>query len=999
FEAYPNSYAGDYYGSESFDYTTEEGLYYGSYDFRDEAGKQGLDIDFVESYSASDNCDISIVGEFDGHKNVLQLRDDNDEGTTAMSQVFTEEIDSTIEFWLGSSWNPDYYYRNCYINLYDESTYIVRLVLTGGAFRLNTHDAVDVTIDTFEPDKLYHISLVFNDTYDCVDIYVNGELKWNNADFYNGASSTDGVDKIYISTRSYNSGYRVYLDAFGFSADTTSHNGLGYSEGWNINPYDLLPLWENNFINDERNCPILPIGSSLNVIDQLNDHYNVLNITKTGKSDYVKLYLNDSSQTSGTCEFWWQCNDTTEYLHFTTYTDLWAIGAQILFGQNNKIRADNSGSYVDVCSINPNIWYHISIKFESGSGNYDGLSADTYNIYINGTKYGPYSFNTAGGSLDFWKFTIDNTIGTVSHYLDAIGQSWDTNYDVGDNCNPYGKIEAMENNGWTIVYKPHTSYCIIDELDGHNKVLKLVDNDAEINGINIYQDFSSQSSGIAEFWFREDSEGINDKYWIRLKDGGSDAVLLRYYAGYFYYYNSTGAIHTICAINNDQWYHMSVHFDCTTDLFDFYVDGQLQGSGGFEFNHARDQISRFQIDSSSYQAYDNAIVYLDALGIVGVNDYEAGMNQYSQGSVTSVNPDDDSISFIIDDISPIVDYSLNAGIDGYWEVFGDTYTFHFNDTSISEGLTLVEFTCEDSLGYTTTIEFTLLLDRSAPSFVEVSFINQIENNLFEIIATLDDISKYFLSLECTNAGMVTSSVEYSLIPISANEWQIILDTTSLSDGYNTIILTASDTVGNFDTYTLLNVYIDNVCPVLDSFEDQIYVDGENIYNTTITDTLYFSEEKYLKVIASDVVYDDFEWDLIDPRLGDRQGVQGITFFYTNPLTWYNISIKGSLSYEQLTYEIDGYGTSTLIQNIRSIQSIRIGDYIIDKFTILLEGTSLLLQIDAQYRYALSPSLTGEIYAQFYELVDDEIELEFNTITNKWELLSTGSYFNISEYLN
>ena len=54
--------------------------------------------------------------------------------------------------------------------------------------------------------------------------------------------STNGINRIRLYTRDYNSGYEIYYDAFGFSSDTASHNGLGYEVGWNMNPYDLEPL-------------------------------------------------------------------------------------------------------------------------------------------------------------------------------------------------------------------------------------------------------------------------------------------------------------------------------------------------------------------------------------------------------------------------------------------------------------------------------------------------------------------------------------------------------------------------------------------------------------------------------------------------------------------------------------------------------------------------------------------------------------------------------------
>ncbi|MFW9873228.1 MAG: LamG-like jellyroll fold domain-containing protein, partial [Candidatus Thorarchaeota archaeon] len=368
----------------------------------------------------------------------------------------------------------------------------------------------------------------------------------------------------------------------------------------------------------------------------------------------------------------------------------------------------------------------------------------------------------------------------------------------------------------------------------------------------------------------------------------------------------------------------------------------------------------------------------------------------------SINPEFGTLSFFISDFSGISSYYFNITIAGYWNVVDNIYTFYFNDSSISEGIKQIKLLCNDTLGYLSECPFTIIIDRSVPIFSNVVSNYDYGNNLLEINATLTEISDYNISIDCLHlsSGIFAPYFEYSMIEIEEDQWQILIDSNWLQNGYYNIILRATDAVGNLDTYNLENIYFDNSYPVVDLIEEHIYAEDENIYNSTVIDILYFNDNKHLTISAFDLTYDGFDWSQVDQIIAEQLGIENITMYYSRPLTWYNLSIAGTLNYDQFLYEITGYGDSTSVQNIRSIQSIRIGDYIVDKFTILLDGTSLLLLIDPQFRYALSPALTGKIYAQFYELVNDEIVLQFNSNTEKWKVLSSGrSYFNVTDYLS
>ncbi|KKM14993.1 hypothetical protein LCGC14_1700530, partial [marine sediment metagenome] len=370
----------------------------------------------------------------------------------------------------------------------------------------------------------------------------------------------------------------------------------------------------------------------------------------------------------------------------------------------------------------------------------------------------------------------------------------------------------------------------------------------------------------------------------------------------------------------------------------------------------------------------------------------------------SVNPESGSISFILRDHSGVSSYSFNISILGYWSVVADTYTFYFNDASIPEGLTYISFIYNDTLGYGYEYNISLIFDRTPPVFTNLQFNNNIISNLFEINITIIDISAYNLDLELIHISTGTSynSIEYTITEILPDTWRITFDSSQLPNGYYDIKLKSNDFVGNYNSTTIQNIYIDNEYPQIVAIDEQIYVDGENIFNNTIYNDLYFNDEEYISIEAFDQLYDNFDWSSIDPTIALQLGLKNITFFYTNYLDWYNISISGNLNYEQLIYQITGYGDpkNFNIQNIMGIQQLRIANYSVDEFTIILDGTSILIKISERYRYLLSPQYTDQIEAQFYEFNSNNSKvLDFNPTTNRWDLTTSGlNYFNISEYL-
>jgi hypothetical protein len=156
------------------------------------------------------------------------------------------------------------------------------------------------------------------------------------------------------------------------------------------------------------------------------------------------------SQQNGTVEFWFRKDtsgtdkivdiDLREGSNERIYLE--TFGA----GQNYFQRYDGSPStWKQIAPCDDDTWYHIRIDFECEGNGYMGLSNDTYYIYINGTQYGPYPFYSNSSSISQLYFHTWGAHTNVDFWIDAVGYTWDPNYNIGDNLNE-GLLLSFENS-------------------------------------------------------------------------------------------------------------------------------------------------------------------------------------------------------------------------------------------------------------------------------------------------------------------------------------------------------------------------------------------------------------------------------------------------------------------------------------------------------------------------------------------------------------------------
>ena len=181
------------------------------------------------------------------------------------------------------------------------------------------------------------------------------------------------------------------------------------------------------------------VGGTVGIIDSIQDHNKVIEVHDTSGAYEPEARNMFSPQTSGTVEFWMMASDVSERTYFRLMDDqatsIYSPGIGRVAFENNMLRYwDDAGQHDTAISVNPNTWYHFKIEFECSSGNYQGLSSQSWRFYVNGQQFGDFNFEDSINNVSNAYF-FTHWDDYLTSYLDAVGYSWDPNYEIGDNLN------------------------------------------------------------------------------------------------------------------------------------------------------------------------------------------------------------------------------------------------------------------------------------------------------------------------------------------------------------------------------------------------------------------------------------------------------------------------------------------------------------------------------------------------------------------------------------
>ncbi len=599
-----------------------------------------------------------------------------------------------------------------------------------------------------------------------------------------------------------------YYGTFDFEGDQTGNHRL--PSGWSYKEY-----YSTAFNN------IIQRSSANGIVTELYDHND---------EDEVAIYDLLGSRSSGTVEFYVWIDSNSEYhtdYGGTTFSleqeqaDDYKVKLRFGDDGNNKIEYKRHGmEYQEVCSISDRNWVHIRLDFECSSGEYKGLSDDSFNLYVNGIK------KISNGYMDATSITYVDaiTLGTsgkrtgIARY-DAFGYSWDNNYEIGDNLGTGLDVSIVDQNGY------------------YKEAVRFTDKKTD-DEVWIENDFEDQTSGTIEWYVK--SSDVSDKIWAMhfMDDIQTEFSVLMdnnkwQYAIGANYFDITG----VGTPSNDKFYHIRVDFDCSTDKFKVFINDTE--SNEYDFNGEQINKIRFETGQNA-----EGIAWLDALGYSFDDLYEIGMNKIPLVSYPEKTKVLFSAADTVDTESDIESMSF------VWQ-FGDGATDcgkYVEHTYLTSGVYCVNLTAQDDNGATDSCTKIVLIHNTYPDLNIVSSDHNITINEGETIVfnteTFDDLSDWarlsyswgrdggefdpFNPSTYANAGWKASQIFKD--DWDGNVYALVEDPEGASD---------SDLVG---------IHVENVDPLISIWDANVLADASfEVYRNSVNKEANFTFE----VVAND----------------------------------------------------------------------------------------------------------------------------------------------------
>lgn len=290
-----------------------------------------------------------------------------------------------------------------------------------------------------------------------------------------------------------------------------------------------------------------------------DDHRHVLKMWDNTASIELTTRNNFQSQLTGKVEFWWAVGDINDQFSMLLVDPDWGVVFSIRDGyfkyRDSSIYHTISGAPIPQI----NRWYHIRIDFRCNEAPaYEGLSENRYFVYIDGAKYGEFPFVNNMNSINQSAFSIG--IGSMqTTYVDAIGYSWDLNYEIGDNLNEglllsYENSTALDWQGYSLDGLPNNTIMgntTIPLPDIGQHTIQIFANDSL--GLNYYSDiryftirspisiitpenttYTEPMSGYypGTYGFENDADGTSPEGWINQDWSGCTSEIISELGGH-----------------------------------------------------------------------------------------------------------------------------------------------------------------------------------------------------------------------------------------------------------------------------------------------------------------------------------------------------------------------------------------------------------------------------------------------------------------------------------
>lgn len=185
-------------------------LYRGTYNFKDDAdGDEPADFSITNTGA---NCSTTVIASIDDHRKVMKLDDQSAVARTFAELDFGDPLaDDVHEFYIAK----DNIGANTSItfDFKEGATQIIYFEFLENDLRYFSGGWHEIKANFMVANTFVHIKIVPDDSNNTFDFYIDGVLEGNNLAYRN--NSIVGLEKVSFTTSTGQSGYSVYIDAWG----------------------------------------------------------------------------------------------------------------------------------------------------------------------------------------------------------------------------------------------------------------------------------------------------------------------------------------------------------------------------------------------------------------------------------------------------------------------------------------------------------------------------------------------------------------------------------------------------------------------------------------------------------------------------------------------------------------------------------------------------------------------------------------------------------------
>jgi len=356
----------------------------------------------------------------------------------------------------------------------------------------------------------------------------------------------------------------------------------------------------------------IPSGMRCQIISNLGDHKKVLELYDHVQATKIDITHDFDAQTDGDIELWVRSD--------TVNVQTLVIGLRESTTQRTWMYLMSSkwqyydGAVKDIPNVGtPSVdtWHHIRIHFDCGT--------DKVTYYIDGISSGELDFfNNATNIDNIIISTGTNNPNPVLLYIDAFGESWDANYNIGDNVHWRHYKESTDSfegddvgtQGtditWVDGVDTAASVEIVAEFNAHKKILRQDYTSAAGGHDHSYHAFATQAtSGWFATWIKVSDVTADQN--IQLTEDNTVIIIIRIENSKFQLFTAGAYADIGLAAVNDTQYLLFVQWHAD-NTFDVWIDNVRYQAGIATANNQVSGINRIYV----YQLTADKYIYLDA---------------------------------------------------------------------------------------------------------------------------------------------------------------------------------------------------------------------------------------------------------------------------------------------------------------------------------------------------------------------------------------------------